>query len=202
MQPLHHYLNMLLGCFLQGYLFRAAFLRRIPLFTRNLVENVLLCLVASGIESSAVRWLTSIELGWRDVLTARIHKSYFLNMVSLVMKHGVLRLKASMISGHMTDQIALAIAAALREAQSASGPLASQRLTILESCSLMKVQANLHDLQIVEVTMLQSTVLCTHKTILLATFQWFSRSADAQKSLSRQHSACMQALGGMHMALA
>ncbi|KAK9864122.1 hypothetical protein WJX84_012088 [Apatococcus fuscideae] len=65
---------------LQGYLFRAAFLRRIPLFTRNLIENVLLCLVASGIESSAVRWLTSIELEWRDVLTARIHKSYFMKM--------------------------------------------------------------------------------------------------------------------------
>ncbi|KAK9858440.1 hypothetical protein WJX84_004256, partial [Apatococcus fuscideae] len=65
---------------LQGYLFRAAFLRRIPLFTRNLLENVLLCLVASGIESSARRWLTSIELEWRDALTARIHKNYFLNM--------------------------------------------------------------------------------------------------------------------------
>ena len=72
-------------CCLQGYLFRAAFLRRIPLFTRNLIENVLLCLVASGIESSAVRWLTSIELEWRDVLTARIHKNYFMNMVSLTM---------------------------------------------------------------------------------------------------------------------
>ena len=56
-------------------------LRRIPLFTRNLLENVLLCLVASGIESSARRWLTSIELEWRDALTARIHKNYFLNMV-------------------------------------------------------------------------------------------------------------------------
>lgn len=69
------------GFGLQGYLFRAAFLRRIPLFTRNLLENVLLCLVASGIESSARRWLTSIELEWRDALTARIHKNYFLNMV-------------------------------------------------------------------------------------------------------------------------
>ncbi len=65
----------------QGHLFRAAFLRRIPLFTQNLVENVLLCLVASGIESSARRWLTTLELQWRDVLTHRIHKNYFLNMV-------------------------------------------------------------------------------------------------------------------------
>ena len=98
--------STLLGCSLQGYLFRAAFLRRIPLFARNLVENVLLCLVASGIESSAVRWLTSIELGWRDVLTARIHKSYFLNMVSFTIEHGMLRLEASMIFGHIADQIA------------------------------------------------------------------------------------------------
>ena len=66
----------------QGFLFRAAFLRRIPLFTRNLIENVLLCLVASSIESSARRWLTTLELQWRDVLTERIHKNYFLNMVS------------------------------------------------------------------------------------------------------------------------
>eukprot|EP00889_Picochlorum_renovo_P001322 jgi/Picre1/28352/NNA_003758.t1 len=51
---------------LQGYLFRAAFLRRVPLFIRNIGENVLLCGVAAVLEASAKRWISKIELTWRD----------------------------------------------------------------------------------------------------------------------------------------
>ena len=68
---------------LQGHLFRAAFLRQVPLFMRNLIENVALCLLNAGLESTARRWLAFIELKWRDVLTKRIHRPYFENMVSL-----------------------------------------------------------------------------------------------------------------------
>lgn len=68
---------------LQGHLFRAAFLRQVPLFMRNLVENVALCLLNAGLESTARRWLAFIELKWRDVLTKRIHRPYFENMVRL-----------------------------------------------------------------------------------------------------------------------
>jgi ABC-type uncharacterized transport system fused permease/ATPase subunit len=66
----------------QGYLFRAAFLRRVPLFMRNLGENVLLCLVASAIEATSKRFLAQMELAWRASLTRRIHKGYFENMVT------------------------------------------------------------------------------------------------------------------------
>ena len=66
---------------LQGHLFRAAFLRQVPLFMRNLIENVALCLLNAGLESTARRWLAFIELKWRDVLTKRIHRPYFENMV-------------------------------------------------------------------------------------------------------------------------
>lgn len=65
---------------LQGYLFRAAFLRRVPLFVRNLVENVLLCGVAAAIESTSRSWVSYMELQWRRLLTSRIHSKYFTDM--------------------------------------------------------------------------------------------------------------------------
>ena len=49
---------------LQGYLFRAAFLRRVPLFVRNIGENILLCGVAAAMEASAKKWVSKIELVW------------------------------------------------------------------------------------------------------------------------------------------
>ena len=58
----------------QGYLFRAAFLRRVPLFMRNLGENVALALLAAGLESTSRSWVSFLELTWRRALTARIHK--------------------------------------------------------------------------------------------------------------------------------
>ena len=66
---------------LQGYLFRAAFLRRVPLFVRNVTENVLLCGVAAVLEATIKRSVSSIELVWRSHLTQDIHKQYFSDMM-------------------------------------------------------------------------------------------------------------------------
>lgn len=63
-------------------MFRSAFLKRVPLFVRNLSENVLLCLVAAAVESTSKRVLETVVLDWRKSLTDRIHKLYFNNMVS------------------------------------------------------------------------------------------------------------------------
>lgn len=62
-------------------MFRAAFLRKVPLFIRNFTENVILCLVAAGVESTANRFLEQLKLKWRSILTARVHKQYFSQMV-------------------------------------------------------------------------------------------------------------------------
>ena len=61
----------------QGYMFRAAFLRLVPLFVRDFAENVLLCLVAAGIESTAARVASSVARDWRSALTEQVHASYF-----------------------------------------------------------------------------------------------------------------------------
>ena len=63
-------------------MFRAAFLRKVPLFIRNFTENVVLCLLAAGVESTANRFLEQLKLKWRSVLTERVHKQYFNQMVS------------------------------------------------------------------------------------------------------------------------
>ena len=62
-------------------MFRAAFLRKVPLFVRNFAENVLLCLVAAGVESTSRRFLERLKLFWRAKLTERIHRQYFSSMV-------------------------------------------------------------------------------------------------------------------------
>ncbi len=62
-------------------MFRSAFLKRVPLFLRNLTENVILCLLAAIVESTAQACKRNMVLDWRDSLTSRIHKSYFANMV-------------------------------------------------------------------------------------------------------------------------
>ena len=62
-------------------MFRAAFLRKVPLFIRNFSENVVLCLAAAAIESTANRFLERLKLTWRDVLTRRVHAQYFAQMV-------------------------------------------------------------------------------------------------------------------------
>ena len=62
-------------------MFRAAFLRKVPLFIRNFGENVVLCLLAAGVESTANRFLEQLKLKWRSILTERVHKQYFNQMV-------------------------------------------------------------------------------------------------------------------------
>ena len=72
---------------LQGYLFRAAFLRRVPLFARNIGENVILCGVAAVLEATAKKWMSTIELSWRDKLTDTIHSKYFSDMTYYKMSY-------------------------------------------------------------------------------------------------------------------
>ncbi|CAL8461843.1 g1374 [Coccomyxa elongata] len=62
---------------MQGFMFRAAFLRKVPLFIRNFSENVVLCLAAAAIESTSKRFLQLLTLDWRSALTSRVHKQYF-----------------------------------------------------------------------------------------------------------------------------
>lgn len=69
---------------MQGFMFRAAFLRKVPLFIRNFSENVILCLAAAAIESTSNRFLQLLKLDWRNVLTTRVHKQYFDQMVRAV----------------------------------------------------------------------------------------------------------------------
>lgn len=66
---------------LQGYLFRAAFLRRVPLFVRNVTENVALCGLAAVLEATIKAAVSNIELSWRTHLTSDIHEQYFGNMM-------------------------------------------------------------------------------------------------------------------------
>ena len=66
---------------MQGHLFRAAFLRHVPLFVQNLAENVVLCLAAATVESTAKTVMSHMELMWRRKLTSRMQLPYFENMV-------------------------------------------------------------------------------------------------------------------------
>ena len=62
-------------------MFRASFMKNVPLFARNFGENVALCLLAAGVETSSVAVQKLISLRWRETLTASVHKTYFQNMV-------------------------------------------------------------------------------------------------------------------------
>lgn len=71
----------------QGFLFRATFLRRAPLFARFIAENLLLCLLQSTLYSTT-RFLTGmLTLQVRKVLTDRVHTDYFQNMTYYKMSH-------------------------------------------------------------------------------------------------------------------
>lgn len=72
---------------IQGHLFRAAFLRRVPLFFRNLAENVALCAATSAIESTLGSITRGLEVLWRDKLTSRLHKGYFDQMAYYKMSY-------------------------------------------------------------------------------------------------------------------
>lgn len=61
----------------QGFLFRAAFLRRVPLFLRLISENLLLCFLLSTLHSTS-KYVTGIlSLHFRKILTQLIHTHYF-----------------------------------------------------------------------------------------------------------------------------
>ena len=61
-------------------MFRAAFLRQVPLFVRDFAENVVLCLAAAGVEATAARLVADTTQAWRAALTARLHARYFAGM--------------------------------------------------------------------------------------------------------------------------
>ena len=61
-------------------MFRAAFLRQVPLFIRNFAENVVLCLAAAGVEATAARIVADTTQVWRAALTGRLHELYFSGM--------------------------------------------------------------------------------------------------------------------------
>ena len=61
----------------QGFLFRAAFLRRVPLFLRLISENILLCFLLSTMQSTSKYITGTLSLHFRKILTKLIHSRYF-----------------------------------------------------------------------------------------------------------------------------
>ncbi|RLN21705.1 hypothetical protein C2845_PM07G36040 [Panicum miliaceum] len=61
----------------QGYLFRAAFLRRVPTFTRLIIENLLLCFLQSTIYQTSKYLTGSLGLHFKKILTDLVHADYF-----------------------------------------------------------------------------------------------------------------------------
>lgn len=71
----------------QGFLFRAAFLRRAPLFFRLISENIILCFLLSTIHSTSKYITGTLSLHFRKILTKLIHSHYFENMVYYKISH-------------------------------------------------------------------------------------------------------------------
>ncbi|KAK7306012.1 hypothetical protein VNO77_43926 [Canavalia gladiata] len=71
----------------QGFLFRAAFLRRVPLFLQLISENILLCFLLSTIHSTSKYITGTLSLHFRKILTKLIHSHYFENMVYYKISH-------------------------------------------------------------------------------------------------------------------
>ncbi|KAL5228706.1 hypothetical protein ABZP36_016971 [Zizania latifolia] len=71
----------------QGYLFRAAFLRRVPTFTRLIIENLLLCFLQSTIYQTSKYLKGSLGLCFKKILTDLVHTDYFENMVYYKISH-------------------------------------------------------------------------------------------------------------------
>lgn len=61
----------------QGFLFRAAFLRRVPTFVRLIIENILLCFLHSTLFSTSKYLTGALGLRFRKILTELIHDDYF-----------------------------------------------------------------------------------------------------------------------------
>ncbi|XP_052197814.1 ABC transporter D family member 1 [Diospyros lotus] len=71
----------------QGFLFRAAFLRRVPTFSRLILENLLLCFLQSTLHSTSKYITGTLSLRFRKILTKLIHAQYFQNMVYYKISH-------------------------------------------------------------------------------------------------------------------
>lgn len=71
----------------QGFLFRAAFLRRVPTFFRLILENVVLCFLHSTIYSTSKYITGTLSLRFRSILTKLIHDQYFQDMVYYKLSH-------------------------------------------------------------------------------------------------------------------
>ncbi|CAN0919588.1 ABC transporter D family member 1 [Linum grandiflorum] len=71
----------------QGFLFRAAFLRRVPLFLRLISENILLCFLLSAMHSTSKYVTGTLSLCFRKILTKLIHTHYFENMAYYKISH-------------------------------------------------------------------------------------------------------------------
>ncbi|XP_039120434.1 ABC transporter D family member 1-like isoform X2 [Dioscorea cayenensis subsp. rotundata] len=71
----------------QGFLFRAAFLRRVPSFVRLIIENLLLCFLQSALFSTSKYLTGALGLHFRRLLTDLIHSDYFENMAYYKISH-------------------------------------------------------------------------------------------------------------------
>ncbi|KNA13617.1 hypothetical protein SOVF_115030 [Spinacia oleracea] len=71
----------------QGFLFRAAFLRRVPSFLRLIIENVILCFLLSTVHSTSNYITGTLSLRFRKILTKLIHTHYFENMAYYKISH-------------------------------------------------------------------------------------------------------------------
>uniref|UniRef100_A0A2P2MUA7 ABC transmembrane type-1 domain-containing protein n=1 Tax=Rhizophora mucronata TaxID=61149 RepID=A0A2P2MUA7_RHIMU len=71
----------------QGFLFRAAFLQRVPLFFWLIIENLLLCFLLSTIDSTSTYISGTLSLRFRKILTKLIHANYFENMAYYKISH-------------------------------------------------------------------------------------------------------------------
>ncbi|CAM0958524.1 unnamed protein product [Alopecurus aequalis] len=71
----------------QGYLFKAAFLRRVPTFTRLIIENLTLCFLQSAVYQTSKYLTGSLNLRFKKILTDLVHADYFQNMVYYKISH-------------------------------------------------------------------------------------------------------------------
>nr|GEV86980.1 ABC transporter D family member 1 [Tanacetum cinerariifolium] len=71
----------------QGFLFRAAFLRRVPIFVQLIIENITLCFAQSALYSTSKYITGTLSLRFRKILTKLIHAQYFQNMIYYKMSH-------------------------------------------------------------------------------------------------------------------
>ena len=61
----------------QGFLFKAAFLRRVPTFTRLIIENLMLCFLQSTLYQTSKYLTGSLSLRFKKILTDIAHADYF-----------------------------------------------------------------------------------------------------------------------------